>query len=90
LKSLALTKLYERLLAGELWAISFVLRHVNGFTEDNINIAIGSDHPNPLDEGLTVHFVLPDRVRKLAEEQDFKDKVTKVIEGLPQPMLKPL
>ena len=41
LKSLALSKLYERVLNGDQWAISFVLRHINGFTEDNINIAIG-------------------------------------------------
>jgi hypothetical protein len=89
LKSLALSKLYERVLHSDQWALAFVLRHVNGFTESNINIAIG-DHPNAEDTGIELHFVLPNRVRKLAEEQDRQAKVTKVIEGFPEPMLKPL
>jgi hypothetical protein len=60
LKSLALSKLYERLLAGEQWAISFVLRHVNGFTEDNINVSIGGG-PSAENEGIQISFVRPTR-----------------------------
>jgi hypothetical protein len=80
LKSLALSKLYERVLNGEQWAISFVLRHVNGFTENNINIAI-DDHPSALDEGLGIYFVRPDRIAKMAAEHDR----LKTIEHLPMP-----
>ena len=53
----------------------------------HVNIGTGS---NAEDTGIEVHFVMPDRVRKLAEEQDRQAKVTKVIEGCPEPMLKPL
>jgi hypothetical protein len=42
------------------------------------------------DTGVEVHFVLPNRVRKLAEEEDRKAKIAKVIEGFPVADLKPL
>lgn len=57
LKSLALSKLYERVLASDWSAISFVLRHINGFTEDNINISIGGDGPSAEDTGIQISFV---------------------------------
>jgi hypothetical protein len=87
LKSLALSKLYERVLRGDQWALAFVLRHVNGFTEDNISIAINSDGPDAESEGIQVEFV---RAVRWGRPEDDKAKIAKVIEGLPQADLKPL
>jgi hypothetical protein len=57
----------------------------------HLNIGTGN---NAEDTGIELRFVRPDRVRKMAEEEDrrFNEaaKVAKVIEGFPEPMLKPL
>ena len=53
-----------------------------------VHVNIGSSTAE--DEGIQVVFVRPDRVRKLAEEEDRKAKVAKVIEGFPVADLKPL
>jgi hypothetical protein len=55
----------------------------------HVNIGTGSS-PSAEETGIEVRFVLPDRVKRLAAEQDRQAKVAKVIEGFPEPMLKPL
>jgi hypothetical protein len=55
----------------------------------NVNIGTGSSL-SAEDTGIEVHFVLPDRVRKLAEEKEREAKIAKVIEGFPVADLKPL
>jgi hypothetical protein len=55
-----------------------------------VHVNIGTGSPSAEDTGIEVHFVRPDRVRKLAEEEDRKAKVAKVIEGFPVADLKPL
>jgi hypothetical protein len=55
----------------------------------HVNIG-GSVSENAEDTGIELHFVLPNRVKRLAEEQDRAAKAAKVIEGFPVADLKPL
>jgi hypothetical protein len=92
------TGVYENAIHGEPAAIDAMLsimrlrgRYLGLFPDGkgggvNINIATGTAE----DTGIQVVFQAPDRVRKLAEAKEREAKIAKVIEGFPQPMLKPL
>jgi hypothetical protein len=90
MKSVVMSKFYQALLRGDQWAISFGLRHFVGIRDNDLTFSFSGDYMSAEDTGIELHFVKPDRVRRLAEEQDHKAKVTKVIEGFPVADLKPL
>lgn len=62
IKSVGAAKYYEKLVAGEQWAINFALKHFNGFEprETTITVAEGTGSgASAEDVGIQVTFVRP-------------------------------
>lgn len=59
LKALVGRRFMEAIEAREAWALQFALRHINGWKDSDLNVAVSGGGDGPMAGRVTVEFVVP-------------------------------